>query len=568
MTFCTACAAPISETAEICPTCGAQRLVAASGSSDPAPRSARRSFLLRFLYLAPVLLLVAIAAGFVQRQSAQQEWLASAYAEAEHAASAGDLVSAREGFNAIAGFRDAATRAREMESRLRPLEASYVDGLQAIERGDYAAAVALLEPVADQAPALEDVVIRLDDARRLLANDLQRDVDAAETVRDWPAAERTLRELIAINPADAAARLRLVTIQREHGPLVLGRDRELWLVAPDGSDPRLLSDALHVIWPVWSPDRSQVAFLAPDPEDPMGNVSLYTVAIDGSAPRRLVDGVSAHAPPAWSPDGARIAYTSFAGYDPVYETGSISVRVIDVESGVETDLTGDDYLLAFNPSWSPDGAEIAFVVKHQGLGERPQHAPGDVLVAKLGEDGFDNLTDGEVRDIWSVAWSPRGDSLLLFSLFGQTWYEQPSTSIRLLDRKSGAIELLVRSLERPTMPVWSPDGGRFAFTVEETAIVVASPAGDRQRLEADDALSGELTWSPDGQAILLAPWDANSASTLLDLSGPEPSLSNVELEFDASPPFVSPPQWSPAVALPPEANPALPAAGSAVPVGR
>ena len=91
------------------------------------------------------------------------------------------------------------------------------------------------------------------------------------------------------------------------------------------------------------------------------------------------------------------------------------------------------------PTWSPDGAELAFIVKHQGLGERPQHSPGDVYIARLGAEGFTNLTDGSVHDVWSASWSPRGDSLLLFSLFGQTWYEPPSTSIRVIDRLSGDV---------------------------------------------------------------------------------------------------------------------------------
>jgi Tol biopolymer transport system component len=569
MTFCTACASPIATPNQSCPTCGALHppALALHGSHFLSHAPARRSILIRLLYLAPFLLLFAVAAGFVQRHSAQQQWLASAYASAQDAARAGDIVAAREGFMAIVGYRDAAERAREIAIRLEPLEAAYLDGLQAIERGDYAAAVELLAPVAEQAPGLGDAVIRLDDARRLLAAELRRDVDAAETVRDWPAAERTLRELVSLDASDDSSRRRLGLLQREHGPVVLGNDRALWLVAPDGSEPRQLTDAVHVIWPVWSPDRSQVAFLAPDPEDPMGNVSLYRIAVDGSTPERLVDGVSAHAAPSWSPDGTRIAYTSFAGYDPVYESGSISVRVFDVESGQETDLTGARYPLAFNPSWSPDGSEIAFTVKHQGLGERPQHAPGDVMVVNLAgseDDEFENVTNGAVRDVWSVSWSPRGDELLLYSLFGQTWYEPPSTSIRVLNRVTGEIDQLAGIEERPTMPVWSPDGSRFAFTAEETSIVVANSAGKQDELEADEALSGEITWSPDGQALLLAPWDADTASTLVDLSGLEPVLSSVRFEFDASPPFISPPQWAPAVALPPDQNPALipPAVGA------
>jgi Tol biopolymer transport system component len=571
MTFCTACASPITTSNQSCPTCGAMHAPVVTAPVPRLPRDApvKRSVLIRLLYLAPVLLLFAIAAGFVQRQTAQEQWLASAYAAAEDAAREGDIVAAREGFMAIIGYRDAAERADEIETRLEPLEAGYLDGVQAIERGDYAAAVDLLAPVAEQAPALRDTVTRLEDARRLLAAELRRDVDAAETTRDWPAAERTLRDLVALDPTDDSSRLRLALLQREHGPIVLGNDRALWLVAPDGSEPRQLTDAVHVIWPVWNPDRSQIAFLAPDPEDPMGNVSLYRIAVDGSTPERLVDGVSAHAPPSWSPDGTRIAYTSFAGYDPIYESGAISVRVLDVETREETDLSGSEYPLAFNPTWSPDGTEIAFIVKHQGLGERPQHAPGDVMIADLGQiggDEFENVTNGAVRDVWSVTWSPRGDELLLYSLFGQTWYEPPSTSIRVLNRVTGQIDQLAGIDERPTMPVWSPDGTRFAFTAKETSIIVADSSGPQHQLEADAALSGEITWSPDGQALLLAPWDADTSSTVVDLTAAQPVVSSVRFEFDASPPFISPPQWAPSVSLPPAQNAAIVAPASGAPL--
>lgn len=560
MTFCTVCAAPIHPATETCAACGARVAHSERESSVAIRPHVTRSnpLLLRLLYLAPIALLLVFGITYLQRETAQQAWLASAYAAAEDLADAGDLVSARQAFRDLIGYRDADSRAREIETRLAPLQAAYADGVQAIDQGEYAKAVALLDPVAQQAPALEDVSIRLADAKQLLADELRRNVDAAQTVRDWPKAEATLRSLVSLDPADAGARAQLANLQREHGPLVLGRDRSLWLVSPDGGEERQLTDSLHVIWPSWSPDRSRIAFLAPDASDPMGNVSLFVVGIDGGAPERLVDGVSAHAAPAWSPDGTRIAYTSFAGYDPVYESGAISVRVVDVASGVETDVTGTDYSLAFNPTWSPDGTTLAFVVKYQGMSERPQHSPGDVLMTKLGSDEYENLTDGDVQDVWSVAWSPQGDRLLLFSLFGQTWYEPPSTAIRLLDRATGKIRDIATIGDQPTAPVWSPDGSQFAFTADETDIVLVDRNDNRRTSKAEQALSGELTWSPDGQAILLAPWNADGPSTLVTLTEPTPTVSSIQLEFDANPPFISPPQWSPAVAIPPADNPSLP----------
>ncbi len=558
-TFCIACAAPLNAESMSCQHCGARRLpdLGRNASLSSVAVSERNPILVRLLSVAPIVLLLAVAGGVLQRHTAEQEWLASTYAAAASAAAAGDLVGARDTFNVISGYSDVDHRVSELDKQLEPLEAAYLDGLQAIDEGNYTAAVDLLQPVADQAPGLKDVVARLDDAKNLLADDLRRDADAAETVHDWSNAEQTLRQLVALDGSDVSSRRRLSTLQREHGPIVLGKDRALWLVAPDGSEAHQLSDALHVIWPVWSPDRSQIAFLAPDPDDPMGNVSLYKVAVDGESPQLLASGVSAHAPPTWSPDGTRLAYTSFAGYDPVYETGSIGVRIVDVASGKETDLTGPDFALAFNPSWSPNGQEIAFIVKHQGLGERPQHSPGDVFVSRLDQEGFQNLTNGAVRDIWSVSWSPEGDQLLLFSLFGQTWYEPPTTSIRILERASGAIRQLANDDEQPTMPVWSPDGTRFAFTMDEKTIVLSTSQGERHTFENAEPLSGELTWSPDGRSVIFAPWDADTASTLLDLTAASPSLTSIRFEFDSSPPFISPPQWAPNTAIAPADNPSL-----------
>ena len=150
MTFCTACASPIATPNQSCPTCGALHTPAVALHGSPFLRDApaKQSILIRVLYMAPVLLLFAVAAGLVQRHAAQEQWLESAYAAAQDAARSGDMVAAREGFMAIIGYRDAAEQVHDIDTVLEPLEAAYLDGIQAIEGGDYAAAVDLLAPVA------------------------------------------------------------------------------------------------------------------------------------------------------------------------------------------------------------------------------------------------------------------------------------------------------------------------------------------------------------------------------------------------------------------------------------
>lgn len=553
MTFCTTCATPIPLHGTHCPQCHAAVATPAVAMPTVGSSSGTRT-VGRVLRLAPLLLLFALAGALVEVELSERAWLDSAYAAATAAESAGDLVQARAAFAAIPGYRDATQRADRLTNLLAPQEASYAAGREAMRRGDYAAAVSLLEPVAETAPTLGDVTIDLGDARRLLGLDLRREVDAALSVRDWTTAEHTLRDLATLDPANQSARADLATLQRDHGPLLVGYNRELWLMSPEGSMERQLAPNIQVIWPTWSPDRAQIAFMAPNPKDDSGDLDLYLTGVDGSAPRLIGSGVSGHAAPSWSPDGTRIAYTSFAGYDPMLESGSISVRVVDIASGVEQDLTGSTFELAFNPAWAPDGQQLAFVAKDMSSDDRPQHAPGDVYLYTFADKQMTNLTHGEVDDVWNAAWSPLGDSLLLYSRFGQTWYEPPSTAIRTLEIATGDLTVIADLDQHAGMPVWAPDGSRFAYTADENVIIVVDADGSAVQFETASTLSGDITWSPDGSALLAAPWDIQGKSVLLDLTGSDPKATELDIKYDSNPPFVSPPQWATAAPIPPADN--------------
>jgi Tol biopolymer transport system component len=391
-------------------------------------------------------------------------------------------------------------------------------------------------------PTYDDAAARLADARALRARGLNDALTAAQTRHDWIAAEAALGSLLTQSPSNGAAQ-KLAAIEREHGPLLLGRDRGLWLAGLDGADDQMITDRAPVVWPTWSPDRTRIAFLSYDPNDPSGKISLCLVNVDGSGFRTLATDVSAHAPPLWSPDGQRIAYTSFAAYDPVADDGPISVRYYDLPSRREVDVTGDRFPLAFNPAWSPDGTKLAFVAKERVAGERPQEAAGDVLVARLGGATFANLTDGRVRDVWSVAWNPVDDQMLVYSLFGQAWYEPPTTRLRELDPRTGALQTVDRGDETLGMPQWSPDGARYAYTRgEHTLVIVANGVSDALNLPID--LSGDLSWAPDSQALLALPVDSSQPTQLVALDHGD-AVQAAPLTYDADRPFYAPPQWAP-----------------------
>ncbi|HSL11888.1 MAG TPA: hypothetical protein VLA82_11300 [Actinomycetota bacterium] len=223
---------------------------------------------------------------------------------------------------------------------------------------------------------------------------------------------------------------------------------DIYVIAADGSGRTQLTRTpfRHEFAPAWSPDGARIAFWRT--KAPFGSGSIWTMAADGSDPVRLTSAVDAR-DPAWSPNGRRIVFTLFDG------AGAPDIATMRaVDGGGRRRLTrwkSHD----FEPAWSPDGTTIAFTRGFE-LGD-----VGDVWTIDLATDHATRLTSSPGYD-HQVSWSPDG-SLIAF------------------ERVTGAVTAKIMSIAADGTPLRQLTSGHFdadpAYAPTGDTIVFAS---DRQ----------------------------------------------------------------------------------------
>ena len=196
--------------------------------------------------------------------------------------------------------------------------------------------------------------------------------------------------------------------------------------------------------PAFSPDGSRIAF---HESDDLGGI--FVAGATGESVRRLTDiGFE----PSWSPDGRQIAFTTEEITDPASRLGDSTLHVVDAEGGSPRALVDGD---AAQASWSPSGQHIVFWSTTGG--QRDIYT-----VAATGGTPVPVTQDPDLD--WSPVWSPDGGFIYFSSDRGGAMNLWRIAVDETTGRAQGSPEPVTVGVQASTgLPRFSKDGSRLAF---------------------------------------------------------------------------------------------------------
>ena len=239
-------------------------------------------------------------------------------------------------------------------------------------------------------------------------------------------------------------------------------------------------------------------------ERTQGVKELYVMDYDGNDSGAMTAYKSTVMTPAWSPDGEKIAFTSYRRGMPDIEILSRSDRrsyAFERAGGTTT-----------TPSWSPDGGKIAFATSRDG-------SDTEIYVADWNGKNMRRLTVNKAVDI-SPVWNPRTGREIAF-----TSDRDGSPQLYIMDAEGTNVRRLIEEGGHAVEAAWSTDGQRIAFAWQRSRTsnfdinVHDLATGKNTQITQDTGDNERPSWAPDGRHIAFESSRAGSRqifSMLLD----------------------------------------------------
>ena len=308
----------------------------------------------------------------------------------------------------------------------------------------------------------------------------------------------------------------------------------LYAVPMDGSAPKMAlrrlrdkTDMAIVPFRQLSPDGTKLA-LEPAPLGPVAHDGLVVVDLAAGTMRELARGDQRFdAMPAWSPDGARIAYVRRnSGATPLTRDDGIWVINADGTGNRQVRLGGTHAEATAIFGWTADGAGIAFALAFEGL-------PYAIADARTGDvTGPAGIVFGLTPASWRTkvpqfagafsAGDKGGEQRIdvadgIGKLPRTIWHEPPTDA----------------TIQEPLLlnPRWSPVGDEILYmrSAREGKLLRISASGGVPREVPIQGQPFKAEWLPDGRiayitvangvGAVLHVIDGTSATTLFKVDG-------------------------------------------------
>jgi len=227
--------------------------------------------------------------------------------------------------------------------------------------------------------------------------------------------------------------------------------------------------------------NTKIAFVS----DQTGKKEIFLADVLGDSMRQVTRHNGLAISPRFSPDGGRLAYTS-------YHRGNPNLYITDLSQDKTTKAISWQKGLNMAPAWSPDGQSLITTLSKDGN--------SDLYLMTTAGNILNRLTNNEGISC-SASWSPDGKRFAFVS--DRTGTPQ----VYIMDAGSRQTQRLTYSGKENTTPSWSPKGDLIVYTgLTDNGyqlFTISPEGGEPTQLTQYWGNYESPSWSPDGRQIVL-----------------------------------------------------------------